>query len=451
METKPFSLQAPEEIAKDYAGNKQKIAQAAQMGLLDPTAAVMAAMFIDRMRSAQVQEGQPQQTVAQEVFAPPAPPMGGLGGLPQGMAPMPPEAMAQGAPQLPPEIMEAMAQGAPAPEEEPMMAEGGLAGLEVPDDMFMETDNYAGGGMVAFQGGGLASTLMGNEDPYARFIPDEGLLARLSALMPQKTEAMDALMQAYGKMGTPEALKAARKQDMWAAIGQIAANLGKTPGPLIGAIGQSIGAALPSIAEAKKARKREEFEALKAQAEAEGISNNRARELAKLGIDLKSDAERLENEMARARLSADTTLQQARIYAGARKAAGDGDEGPLTRTGKMAAYNKAAAIAKLALAEAKKAEKSKDPAKVEAALKIFHEADADYRKYATQLDAAGSEGYPGYDPMQFKSLQMYANQYGMLPSGRGLFSKEGIRQAPGFGKKGAAKDDSEGADPLGLR
>ena len=65
---KPFSIQAPEDIAKECAGNKQMIAQAAQMGVVDPTAAVLAGMFIDRMRSAQVMEAAQQPTVAQQVL-----------------------------------------------------------------------------------------------------------------------------------------------------------------------------------------------------------------------------------------------------------------------------------------------------------------------------------------------------------------------------------------------
>lgn len=90
METKPFNLQSPEVIAKDYGGNKQKIGQAAQLGILDPTAAVLAGMFIDRMRAAQVKEQVPQQTIAQQVFAPPAPPMPPMGGAPPPPPPMPP-------------------------------------------------------------------------------------------------------------------------------------------------------------------------------------------------------------------------------------------------------------------------------------------------------------------------------------------------------------------------
>lgn len=140
---KPFSIQSPEDIAKEYAGNKQKIAQAMQLGVVDPTAGVLAGMFIDRMRSAQMQEQVPQATVAQQVMGglPPAPPAspsptGGIGALPQGAPPMAPEM--------------------PAPEGAPMgMADGGLAALPVADTMFDEPDNggYSGGGLVAFAAG----------------------------------------------------------------------------------------------------------------------------------------------------------------------------------------------------------------------------------------------------------------------------------------------------------
>lgn len=165
METKPYDLQSPEQIAKDYGGNKQKIAEAMQMGILDPTAGTLAGMFIDRMRSAAQAEQAPQQTVAEQVFAPPAPPqppMGapaGLGATPEAAA-MPPMGAPQG---MPPQEM-APPQEMPPQGEMPMMAEGGmvspyasggLSDLSVPDDMFDEPDNgsYAGGGMVAFAAG----------------------------------------------------------------------------------------------------------------------------------------------------------------------------------------------------------------------------------------------------------------------------------------------------------
>lgn len=154
---KPFSIQSPEDIAKEYAGNKQKIAQAMQLGVVDPTAGVLAGMFIDRMRSAQMQEQAPQTTVAQQVMggaqpAPPAAPAGGLGATPQVAPPMAPQMAApvpQGAPV-------GMAEGGMVP---PYAAGGGLSDVPVPDGMFDEpsnggfNDGYAGGGLVAFAGG----------------------------------------------------------------------------------------------------------------------------------------------------------------------------------------------------------------------------------------------------------------------------------------------------------
>ncbi|NDF52505.1 MAG: hypothetical protein EB116_20925, partial [Betaproteobacteria bacterium] len=74
METKAFGIQSPEALAKEYGGNKQKIAKAVQLGILDPTAAVLAGMFIDRIRNAAKEEQMQQSTVAQQVLGgqPPA-------------------------------------------------------------------------------------------------------------------------------------------------------------------------------------------------------------------------------------------------------------------------------------------------------------------------------------------------------------------------------------------
>jgi hypothetical protein len=163
METKPYRIQSPEDIAKDYGGNKQKIAQAMQMGVVDPTAGVLAGMFIDRMRSAQMQEMAPQPSVAQQVMggAPSVPPLaGGLGATSPAAPPMAPD-MGMGMGMAPP--MEA-----PMPEEAPMgmaaggmfeapyMKDGGLSELPIPDGMFDENrdGSYAGGGIVAFDRGG---------------------------------------------------------------------------------------------------------------------------------------------------------------------------------------------------------------------------------------------------------------------------------------------------------
>lgn len=160
---KPFSIQAPEQVAKEYGGNKQKIAEAAQMGIVDPTAAVLAGMFIDKMRAAAQTEAVPQQTIAQQVLggAPPQQPQqpqqapqgapAGLGATPQAAppsasAPMgtPPQGMAEGG----------MVGGDYNP---PYMAAGGLTDAPIPAGMFDEPDNggYAGGGIIAFADGGM--------------------------------------------------------------------------------------------------------------------------------------------------------------------------------------------------------------------------------------------------------------------------------------------------------
>jgi hypothetical protein len=135
---KPMSLTSPESIASEYKGNKKAIANAARMGLIDPTAALMAGMFIDRMRNAAAEEQKQQTTVAQDVFNPPMQPQA----APQ--APM--QGQAQSQPQQP-----QMAQGIPAAQmaaAQPQMAPG-VEGLPTGD-----VGNYAGGGIVAFGDGG---------------------------------------------------------------------------------------------------------------------------------------------------------------------------------------------------------------------------------------------------------------------------------------------------------
>lgn len=166
-DSKPYILEKPAEIAQEYGGNKQKIAAAAQRGIIDPTAAVLAGMFIDQMRTAAAQEQVSNQTVAQQVFAPPAPqmPPAGLG------ATAPAQQMAMAAPPMQPPATP-LAQP-PAPMPAPGMADGGLASLPVPDSLY--DDSYAGGGVVAFSNGdlvgGLGSTFYGNAQEQYEF-PD---------------------------------------------------------------------------------------------------------------------------------------------------------------------------------------------------------------------------------------------------------------------------------------
>jgi hypothetical protein len=170
----PYELQSPKDIAMEYGGNKQKIAQAAQMGMIDPTAAVLAGMFIDKMRTAQQEEMAPQTTVAQEVMA--APQMAaGLGATPQ----------AAMAPQMAP-------------------TEAGVAALPVPDEMV--PNEFAGGGIVAFANGGgvaLSDVLRTLTMDEARIYQSTGRLpARAQAMLSGQTAMPAAPMPGMGKAGT---------------------------------------------------------------------------------------------------------------------------------------------------------------------------------------------------------------------------------------------------------
>lgn len=302
METKPYSLQSPEQIAKEYGGNKQKIAEAMQMGIIDPTAGTMAGMFIDRMRAAAQTEAAPQQTVAQQVMAPqpqmpmgapPAPPAG-LGATPQAAAMPPMNAMPpMGAP--PQGEMPMMATGGMVP---PYASGGGLSDMPLPDGMFDEPSNggfgdgYAGGGLVAFFEGGPVKEkdprdvngdgvvdgndiyVPGTKTPEVNplfmqgmaFAPQPNLLANFKEnvfgssaladeLSPRATKRAKQLETLLEEEMSPEALKAKRKEDMWLALGQIGARMAQTPGSLLQAIGTGIGEALPGIAASAKERR----------------------------------------------------------------------------------------------------------------------------------------------------------------------------------------------------
>lgn len=146
-----FDLLSAEKVAAKYGGDKRKIGQAAQMGLVNPTVAVMAGMFIDRMRGAAIKEQQPTTTVAQDVMAP-ATQMAGLGATSQ----------AQTAPQMAPQANTQMAAAPAMATQTATLAEGGLAALPVDEDMF--PNEYAGGGIVAFQNEGLVDPIFSAPD-----------------------------------------------------------------------------------------------------------------------------------------------------------------------------------------------------------------------------------------------------------------------------------------------
>jgi hypothetical protein len=174
-----FDLLSAEKVAAKYGGDKRKIGEAARMGLVNPTVAVMAGMFIDRMRNAAIKEQQPTTTVAQDTFTPPVQmAQAGLGATPQ----------AQAAPQMPTQMAAAPAQTA-------TLAEGGLTALPVDEDMF--PDEYAGGGIVAFEEGGPTT-------PFGRFASEFGSNFRNKTA--EELEILKLQDELRGKYGSASSL-----------------------------------------------------------------------------------------------------------------------------------------------------------------------------------------------------------------------------------------------------
>jgi hypothetical protein len=123
-------IQEIQALATKYS--KPQLQKMAQMGLIDPTKAVMAGMMIDRIQQQNMQP--PQQTVAEEVMgAPPPPPM--AGGAPEGAPP--PGGIAGLPSNLPPQ-----------------MAGGGIVAFAEGGD----TEDYADGGAVRFDKGNLVQS-----------------------------------------------------------------------------------------------------------------------------------------------------------------------------------------------------------------------------------------------------------------------------------------------------
>jgi len=351
METKPYSLQAPEQIAKEYGGNKQKIAEAMQMGVLDPTAGTLAGMFIDRMRAAAQQEQAPTQTVAEQIFAPPAPmgmpPQGGLPVAPpppMGMPPMGPPAGLGTTPEaaqmpqmgMPPQGMPPM--DMPPPEQPPMgMAEGGLATLPLPNAMFNEPNNgsYAGGGIVSFAMGEevededeeiirskgtttdivdesaveatggigvskrkaappVVTTLPGTDyavpsEMYGRSADPFANFDKFDEMAPRKTTRAEQLQAYLDAALDPATKKAKAKDDFMTAIGMMGAKMASTPGSLFQSFNAGAAEAIPQLSSTAAARNAAEREAINTLVAEERTGNTELQERANAAYEKSKD------------------------------------------------------------------------------------------------------------------------------------------------------------------
>jgi len=144
-DAKPFSMNAPEEVAKEYGFNKQKLREAATAGIITPLEAVTAGMYIDRVRNAQALENANPPSVAAQVLSP--------------QQPQQPQQQQPQQPQLPPQLaskgMGATSQAAQmAAMQQRYAPRSGARGMDrIPTNPNM-MPSAAGGGLVAFAEGG---------------------------------------------------------------------------------------------------------------------------------------------------------------------------------------------------------------------------------------------------------------------------------------------------------
>ena len=267
--TKPYSLQAPEEVAKEYGGDKRRIQQAAAMGIIDPTSAVLAGMFIDRMRGAMAQEQAPMQTVAEQVLSP-RPQMAGLGAAPS----------------------------------------GGVADLPVPESMYNE-DSFAGGGIVAFAGAGsvedkINSMLVQQDEAagtglYAQPATQPSRLGGLQEYVRAAREAISSVprseTEAYreylkGASSRAEKQKGESFNEFLISLGSQIAS-GTSPNALSN-ISAGAAKAAPALVEAAKARRAAEETTMKARADLERQERAEELEAVKMGEKMyQSERDRL--------------------------------------------------------------------------------------------------------------------------------------------------------------
>ena len=295
---------------------KPNIAQAVAKNLINPVIGTIAGMEIDRMRAAQMAQQTNMPTIAQQVLAPPAPPMGGMGAPPMGAPPMGgmPPAPPMGAPP-----MGGMPPGAPPMGAPQMgMADGGLAGLPIPDGMFDESDDdqYAGGGIVAFA--------QGDEVDYDRILQErmdyfndpERLKADYFMGNQPKREASERLRQFYANALSGEGQKKRRDEDKYLALAQLGATMASTPGTVFESFSAGARNAIPGMQESAKERRAEEREAIKQLALDEGATNAEAREIGKAVMDGRLKATDIAQTIAQQRSREQLTREEMKSREG---------------------------------------------------------------------------------------------------------------------------------------
>lgn len=243
---KDISMMTPSEIAFKYDGNKRQIAMAVQKGILDPTAAALAGIFIDRTLQSNLRA--PETTVYEDMYS----------------------------------------------------GEGGVAGLPVPEDMV--PNEYAGGGIVAFANRGAVSltdivAAQQARDPFYDEDEESGdvdvdklrrlAMARRQLRAEGPTEAREEAREFYKKAGE-RAAGLSKKQIGLAGLGAAGALL-STRGSVGKALAEAEKAARPGLQKAL------ETEASGEESRIRGLLGLEEKERAEMAEDIKG----AENVLAR--------------------------------------------------------------------------------------------------------------------------------------------------------
>lgn len=471
---KPFSIQSPEEIAKEYGGNKRKIGEAMQMGIVDPTAGVLAGMFIDRMRSAQMQEMTPQATVAQQV-------MGGLPPAPAQIPPAPHPGAPAGLGALAPQGGEQMAMPQeapmPMPQEAPMgMAMGGLAGLPVPDNMFDEPtnggfdDGYAGGGLVAFATGGPAleeefdATFGRSAQPAAPSYygysvdPRQNMAIARELMGTPESKYSDMVEKDLLETLNPAAVEKRRKGRKADFLTELGLRLLGTDSPNFAtAIGKAGMGVLPGAREAARLDKEEQRFARKALADLEAGRNTQKAQIAAQALQMQQtaiqgyeaqtgrDFQASQNQLNRDLDWRIATLQESgRAARAASSGSGGGGGGGSAATKPLSAAQTTERLkilrkqAEQSLAAAREFDKAGAYGNTEKALGKYGDAARAYNQLAA------SAGMPGLPATKYNvpNYNKYVAQRGQHPSGKPTGAGKG-RQQQSSGKLPAGVTQAE--------
>jgi hypothetical protein len=311
------------------------------------------------------------------------------------------------------------------------MADGGLAMLPIPETMFDEPmdGEYAGGGIVAFNPGGLTSTPdyeQTLQEQMAYFQDPERLKADYFMGGQPKREAAERLRQFYAGALSEEGQKKRGKQDLNSFLMSFGAKLASTRGPLLSAAGEAAGQTLPGYQESVKERRAEQRDAIKQLALDEGATNAESRDIGKLVMDGRLKATDIGQTIARMRSQEKLTREEiqarkdisagenvARITAAGMSGAGEKAPGFSEKAVVAAFQRKLANNSRLPVAKTAK-EFNANPAKYQKSQEFL--LDEAFAEVMTR-SAAGRSSMGALTPEQIRANVQGGRMGGSQPAG----------------------------------